>query len=311
MTVAQGVAPATLALLAALAGTGSAAAAADAAAAPAAPVGPTPAADAAADGTVGAEAPPPQRFHDAPLWELGVGAAALQLPHYRGSEQSHSWLLPVPYFVYRGRFLRADREGARAVLIERSAVEVDLSLAGSAPARSGDNRAREGMPDLAPTVEFGPNANLTFARSAEGKVELRVPVRAAFTVQRSSRAIGWTAAPYVTAEWQQRGWDLGVRAGGLWGDRRFNGYTYDVAPEFATATRPAYRAAAGYAGWQLTAGASRRFESLWLGGFLRADSVRGTVFAGSPLVTRRTTWSAGIALSWIFARSPVLVRVPD
>ncbi|MFO1266697.1 MAG: MipA/OmpV family protein [Rubrivivax sp.] len=306
MTVTQGLAPATLALLFALAGTGSAAAAAAPAAASAPAIDP-----AAAETAASAAARPPVRYHDAPLWELGAGIATLRLPHYRGSEQSHSWLLPVPYFVYRGRFLRADREGARAVLLERSAVEVDLSLAGSAPARSGDNRAREGMPDLAPTVEFGPNATLTFARSAEGKVELRMPVRAAFTVQRESRAIGWTAAPYLTAEWQQRGWDLGVRAGGLWGDRRFNGYTYDVAPEFATATRPAYRAAAGYAGWQLTAGASRRFESLWLGGFLRADSVRGAVFAGSPLVTRRTTWSAGIALSWIFARSPVLVRVPD
>lgn len=275
------------------------------------------AAAAAAQGApAGAGAPPggaerEASPREAPLWELGVGVAALQLPHYRGSEQSHAWLLPVPYFVYRGRFLRADREGARAVLLERRAFEVDLSLAGSPPARSEDNRARQGMPDLAPTVEFGPNANLTFVRSAKGKLELRVPVRAAFTVERSSRAIGWTAAPYLTAEWVQGGWDLGVRAGGLWGDRRFNGYTYDVAPELATAARPAYRAAGGNAGWQLTAGASRRFESLWVGAFARADSVKGAVFAASPLVTRRSTWSAGIALSWIFARSPVLVRVPD
>ncbi|MBL8287893.1 MAG: MipA/OmpV family protein [Rubrivivax sp.] len=302
MTIAQGAAPATLALLFALAATAPAAAAAVAEGAPAAPA-------ATGDGT--AATGTGARFRDAPLWELGVGAAALQLPHYRGSEQSHSWLLAVPYAVYRGRFLRADREGARAVLLERSAFEVDLSLAGSAPVRSEDNRARQGMPGLAPTVEFGPNATLTLARGSQSKVELRVPVRAAFTVQRSSRAIGWTTSPYVTAEWKQGGWDLGVRAGGLWGDRRLNGYTYDVPSEFATATRPAYRAGSGYAGWQLTAGASRRFESLWLGGFLRADSVEGAVFAGSPLVTRRSTWSAGIALSWIFARSAVLVRVPD
>jgi outer membrane scaffolding protein for murein synthesis (MipA/OmpV family) len=248
---------------------------------------------------------------EAPLWELGLGAAALQLPHYRGSEQSRTWLLPLPYAVYRGRFLRADREGARAVLLERKAFEVDLSVAGSAPARSDDNRARQGMPDLAPTFEFGPNANITFARGADWKVELRAPTRAVFTVERSPRHVGWSAAPYLTAEWMQAGWDVGVRAGGLWGDRRLHGITYDVAPEFATATRPAYRAAGGRSGWQATVGASRRFDSIWLGAFARIDSVRGAAFEASPLVTRPNTWSAGIAMSWVFARSSVMVKVPD
>jgi len=251
------------------------------------------------------------RLREAPLWELGAGVAVLELPHYRGSEQSRAWVLPVPYFVYRGRFLRADREGARAVLLERRALEVDLSVAGSAPARSDGNRAREGMPDLAPTFEIGPNANLTFARGADWKVELRAPVRAAFTVQGSPRHIGWTASPYLTAEWVQARWDVGVRLGGLWGDRRFHGYTYDVAPEYATATRAAYRAAGGNSGWQATAGASRRFGSWWIGGFVRADSVSGAAFEASPLVTQHRTWAAGIAVSYVFARSSVLVKVPD
>ena len=247
----------------------------------------------------------------APLWELGFGAAGLQLPHYRGSEQSRNWLLPLPYAIYRGQYLRADREGARAVLLEGRTLEIDLSAAGSAPTRSDDNRARQGMPDLAPTFEVGPNANLTFARGADWKVELRAPVRAAFTLERSPRHVGWSATPYLTAEWVQAGWDIGVRAGLLWGDRRLHGYTYDVAPAFATPTRTAYRAASGSAGWQTTLGASRRFGAWWLGGFVRADSVRGAAFEGSPLVTQPQTWSAGIAVSWVFANSSVMVKVPD
>lgn len=251
------------------------------------------------------------RVRGAPLWELGAGVVALHLPHYRGSEQSRAWLLPVPYAVYRGQFLRADREGARAVLLERSAFEIDLSVAGSAPARSDGNRARQGMPDLAPTFEVGPNANITFARGPDWKVELRAPLRGAFTVERSSRHVGWSATPYVTAGWVQAGWDVGVRVGGLWGDRRFHGHTYDVAPEFATASRLAYRAPGGSAGWQATAGVSRRFGSFWVGGFVRGDSVRGAAFAASPLVTRAETWAAGVAVSYVFARSSVLVQVPD
>ena len=37
-----------------------------------------------------------------PLWELGLGVAALRLPDYRGSDQSSTYLLPLPYVVYRG-----------------------------------------------------------------------------------------------------------------------------------------------------------------------------------------------------------------
>ena len=53
-----------------------------------------------------------------PLWEAGLGIGTLRLPHYRGSDQSHTWVLPVPYVVYRGRIFKADREGARAVLLD-------------------------------------------------------------------------------------------------------------------------------------------------------------------------------------------------
>ncbi len=251
------------------------------------------------------------RARMAPLWEVGMGAALLQLPHYRGSDQSRAWLLPVPFAVYRGQFLRADREGARAVLFERPTFEIDMSVAGSAPARSEDNRARAGMPDLAPTVEVGPNANFTFGRGVDWKVELRAPLRAAFTVQRSARHVGWTASPYLAAEWAQSGWDLGLRAGGLWGDRRFNGNTYDVAPEFAQAGREAYRSPSGSAGWQLTMGASRRFGDVFVGTFARLDNLQGAAFAASPLVKRDNTWAAGVLVSWVFAKSSLMVKVPD
>ena len=54
-----------------------------------------------------------------PLWELGLGAAWVHLPHYRGSDQSHDWPLPVPYAVYRREFLRATPEAASSLLPAR------------------------------------------------------------------------------------------------------------------------------------------------------------------------------------------------
>ena len=45
-----------------------------------------------------------------PLWELGVGLAFLQLPDYRGSDENRLYLLPYPYFIYRGDIVQVDQE---------------------------------------------------------------------------------------------------------------------------------------------------------------------------------------------------------
>jgi MipA family protein len=245
----------------------------------------------------------------APLWEVGVGLFALNLPHYRGSDQSRAWLLPVPYGVYRGDILRADREGARAVLLDSGRFDVDLSVAASAPTRSSANIARAGMPDLAPTIEVGPKLNLRLGEAGHWRWDLRVPVRAVITLQKSPRDTGWSATPMLVMDGRIGGWDVGAQAGLLWGSRRLHASIYDVSAAQATASRPAYRSEAGYAGWQTTAGLSRRFNNLWLGAFVRYDSVQNAVFDNSPLVRRNHNVYYGVGLSWIFSQSDQ--QVPD
>jgi len=246
---------------------------------------------------------------DQPLWEAGVGAAALRMPHYRGSDQDHAWLLPTPYFVYRGQILRSDREGARAVLLDSERLDIDISAGGSAPTRDGENRARSGMPELDATFEIGPKVNVMLAKGAGWKLDLRVPVRAAFAVGAHSRAIGWTASPWVNLDLDVQGWNIGLSGGVLLGSRKYHAYFYDVAPAYASATRAAYAADSGYAGWGGTASASRRLGNWWLAGFVRTDSVAGAVFRDSPLVKQRNNLTYGLAASWVFKVSET--RVPD
>jgi len=238
-----------------------------------------------------------------PLWELGIGASSLHLPHYRGSEQSHTWVLPVPYAVYRGSWLRADREGPRAVLFENREVNVDLSLAASAPTKSSDNRARAGMPDLAPTIEFGPNVNVTLGQGPAWKLQARLPLRAVVAFDSGLQGAGFSTSPVLNLDVDAAGWNIGFQGGPVAGSRRQHAYYYDVEPAFATATRPAYSAPGGGAGWRATLALSRRFGDFWFGGFIRGDSLSGARFDDSPLVTQRQNVSAGFVLSWIFARS--------
>lgn len=253
----------------------------------------------------------PAAADDLPLWELGVGIGALRLPHYRGASQAHYWVLPVPYVVYRGEILRADRDGARALLFDSDRLDIDLSLSASAPTRSRGNQARQGMPDLAASVELGPNLNLTLDRGNGWQLDLRLPVRAALTLESKPKPLGWLATPNLNLDLTRGPWNLGMQAGPVFGTRRYHGYFYDVTAAQATATRAAYQAPGGLAGWQGTVALSRGFEAQWAGLFVRLDSVAGARFEDSPLVRRRNNVAWGLAWSWSLMQSERRVPEPE
>ena len=246
-----------------------------------------------------------------PVWELGVGLAGLRLPDYRGSDQSRGYLLPLPYIVYRGTWLKADRGGARALLLDTDRVKVDVSVAASTPTRSKDNAARAGMPNLAATGEIGPNLNITLARSTaeRWKLDLRLPLRAAVSVQRSPGFVGTTFSPNLNLDIAGLGggWNLGLLTGPLFADRKYHERFYGVDAAYATVDRPAYRARGGYAGWQALAATSRRFGNTWVGAFLRFDNLRGASFDDSPLVRRNSVITLGFGVSYILATSTDMV----
>jgi outer membrane scaffolding protein for murein synthesis (MipA/OmpV family) len=259
----------------------------------------------------------PAPADERPLWELGAGVGAFALPDYRGSDQARGYVLPVPYVVYRGKFLKADRHGVRGELFDSDRLELNLSVAASLPVNSSRNDARSGMPDLRPSLELGPSLEFTLWRSGTGRelLELRLPVRAAFTLESSPRAIGWVATPNLNLDLPGRGalagWNFGLLAGPVYGSRRQHQYFYGVAPEFATPARPAYAAAGGYAGLQFLAAASRRYDTFWVGAFVRADTLRGAAFETSPLVKRDTYVAAGFAVAWVLGTSRERVVAPE
>ena len=140
---------------------------------------------------------PALHAEEKPLWEFGLGVGALAFPDYRGSDETRVYPVPVPYFVYRGRFLKADRDGLRGELFDREYAELSLSVNGTIPINSEDNSARRGMPDLKPTLELGPSLELHLWRSADRttKLDLVMPLRVPVTIESSPRALQWLFAP--------------------------------------------------------------------------------------------------------------------
>lgn len=249
-----------------------------------------------------------------PLWELGAGGAVISFPDYRGSNKQRSYLLPVPYVVYRGDVLQVDRDRVRGLLFKTERVELDVSVNGSVPIRSSDNPARQGMPDLDPTLEVGPALNVLLIQDPQGyNLALKLPVRAVIASDfRSIQGVGYLAHPQINLDVRAgQGWKLGFVAGPLFGDRRYHDYFYGVAPQYASPGRAAYAAHGGYSGAQFIAAASKRFDKLWFGAFIKFDNISGSTFDDSPLVARRNNVAAGLGVSWIFAQSKNLVEARE
>ena len=99
-------------------------------------------------------------------------------------------------------------------------------------------------------------------------------------------------------------WRYGASIGPLLGNARLADTFYGVAPAYALPGRPAYAAQGGLIAWRLGVNASRELTpDLRLFLFARVDSVAGAANRNSPLVRQTNGGSAGVGLSYTFARS--------
>jgi outer membrane protein len=254
--------------------------------------------------------PQSARSEDKPLWELGIGAAFLQMPDYRGSDENRFYALPYPYAIYRGDIFKFDGRQISGKIFKTDRILLDVSAYGSVPVRSNDNAARSGMPDLDPTFELGPALKIILmgTKTDSYQLSLSLPVRAVFSTDfHSVHNEGWVFSPRINLEKKEvipnTGVHLGVSAGPMFADRAYNAYFYTVEPHYATATRPAYSADAGYAGSTLTVGLRKDYKQLVFNAFVSADFLHGAVFEDSPLVKTKTSIMSGFTVSWIFFKS--------
>lgn len=258
------------------------------------------------------------RADDKPLWELGIGIAPMELPDYRGSDQSRGYVLPLPYIVYRGDVLKVDRSGIYGRLFESDRVKLDLSFDAGVPVNSRKNDARQGMPDLDPVFEVGPSLTVCLSSRCDGDrfLEFHLPIRAVFATNFSSvDSIGGTVQPHLNYDFRDIGpggdWNAGIAAGPLYATERYHDYYYQVAPAYATPVRPAYDARGGYSGFRLTTTLSKRFDKMWFGAFVRYDDLSGAAFEDSPLVRIHRSVMAGFGIAWVLAESERRVPVRD
>ncbi len=262
----------------------------------------------------------PVHAEERPLWELGIGPTGLYLPDYRGSDQGRSYVYPFPLIVYRGERFKSDREGIRGIVFQSDRVQLDFSFNATQPVDSGRNLARQGMPDLDPTIEVGPVLGVVLARDREidytYRLRLRLPLRAVIATDfRQVHSEGWVSNPHLNLDVRPAflggRWNIGLNLGPVFATQQYHQYFYGVASAFTTPGRSAYEARGGYSGTTFLASVSRHIGKVWIGAFLRYDLLAGATFDPSPLVRQNTALAAGIAIAWVFAESGIKVETPD
>jgi len=234
--------------------------------------------------------------------EWGPAIGLITTPDYIGSRSSQNLLVPFPYIKYRGKILRID-DGVEARFFDKPDWILSISGNGSLPGPK-KNDERIGMDKLDPSVEFGPSLEYRLIHNDDNSLWLELPLRLAVTVAKNVSYFGKVFHPRLA--WRKPAaakydWKLRLSAGPLYADKKFLDHFYAVAADEVTPTRSEYSASAGYAGFRSDFTFSRRFGKYWLGGFIRHDSLIGSIIEDSPLVSQKQSLTAGISIAWVIS----------
>lgn len=252
-----------------------------------------------------------------PLYEYGIVGIAAQMPHYRGSDEYKAYVFPLPYFIYRGEKIKANRDGVRGIFWRNARFETDISLSGNPPV-TDDNDARSGMGELDGLIEIGPALRFYFYDYGEREsFFLQWNMRAAFSFGFDSGMdvsyqglISDCSLVYRNASYfRDQNIRFHVKTGPQFSDSELHSYFYEVAEEFVTDTREQYTAEAGYGGWQISGNILKELTpKFWVSLYGRYINSSGAAFEESPLVETTNNYVVGTMLLWKFGESEKLER---
>lgn len=233
-------------------------------------------------------------------YKLGAGVLFASQPHYPGADQAKLLVLPLPFFTYQSERLNIDRQGATGLLTQGEGWTLNLSLSGSLPVNSSDNRLRQGMSSLDWVGEAGPALDIQINDAWLIRFPLRLAVAGDF---QRLHAIGQRFEPELryntdlNAVWQ---WQMTTSL--AWSSRQYHQYFYGVPADFETADRAVYQAKSGFSGWRLSNGLVYQQRDWWFGIYTRYDNFEDAAFVDSPLFRKAHQISTGLVLVRIFSQ---------
>ncbi|NRQ43131.1 MipA/OmpV family protein [Rheinheimera sp. YQF-2] len=241
-----------------------------------------------------------------PLWEAGVVGINVNQLAYPGSDQLVRRNFVLPYLVYRGDILRADRDNVGLRAFKTDSLELDVGFAGSLGSSDTDIAVRDGMKNLGTLIEAGPRLRWTLSEDVFGaRVRADFPLRAVFDLSNSLNYNGVSFEPGLYADiTTAKGTFYALGASAVFGSEKLSDYFYQVSAADVTPNRPLFNAQGGLIALRGSVSVGKRFTPKWRGfGFGRYESTQGAKNADSPLLVERSGWSFGVGVTYIWAES--------
>lgn len=252
-----------------------------------------------------------QENDDKALWEMHLAGFARYGQAYPASDESQVNVIPLPFPVYRGRFLRIGDDTEKPVrtrIFRRDRIKLDLDFGLNFPVDSNDIDERIGMPDLDLLAEAGPELELQFSRGFwGGDAFLALQARGAISLDGLDPT--WRGMVLSTELKHKRPLgnsrtELLTRLTPEFASSDYMDFFYGVAPEYALPGRPAYKAKSGYLGTKLSFVVKHEFsDNFEVRSGLKFGFYSGAENRESPLFTTSTTSNAYIAFLWKFWES--------
>lgn len=183
---------------------------------------------------------------DGPFFGVAFGTGWVQ--DYPGSESGRMRYLAIP--TYKSKSLTIDQQdNVKGDLLERERFQLSMSFIFLFPTDSDKIDIRQGMPDLDWTLQLGPEVRIELFHHAFHTMYLRLPLRFVATTDFSHRFdyLDWNFSPGL-----RNVFDLGDEYGEFvtrlevdFASEKYNDMFFEVAPQYATANRPAFDAKEG------------------------------------------------------------------
>lgn len=245
------------------------------------------------------------------LWELRFAGYGRYGASYPASDESQTDIVPLPFPIYRGRFLRVGDDTDKPVrtrLFRRDRIKIDLDFGLNFPVDSEDVEVRTGMPDLDLLAEAGPELELQFARKLFGG-DTFLALQARGAVSFDGLDPEWRGM-VLSTELKHKlplstsRTELLTRLTPEFASRDYMDFFYGVAPLYATPGRSAYRARSGYLGTRLSFVLKHEFSpTVEFRSGLKFGFYQGAANDNSPLFERDTTSGFFAAVLWKFWES--------
>lgn len=251
-----------------------------------------------------------------PQYEVGAGAIGLNIPDYPGSRNNRYRVVPFPYYIYRGKYFRSDDEGTRARLLSSKRYEPGLSFGFNFPVNSGDNSARQGMPDLDALFSFGPRIMFRFLTDIPNhRLNFTLAARAVFSSKVSFnnlfRSEGFIILPRLSYwhRWQNSKTTLFSSLSFDFGSAKYTGFFYNVTPQYTTPERPSYVSKSGLVETSLSLGAGQEISKrLFMFGGASWRNLDSSTNLDSPLLVSRSNFGVILGFVWTFFESEAKIQ---